>query len=107
MAGSDEDPDRSRRPGAEDRSWSSTGRVLGGRMIGRSGDIVCGLHRAQGDEECGFLSLASKPRSTVSQFGPQNQQLRFGDLGLKITTMVSWFGPLNHASNGLSVAPQN
>jgi hypothetical protein len=33
-----------------------TGRVLDGRTIGRSGDTVCGLHRARGDEECGFLS---------------------------------------------------
>jgi hypothetical protein len=32
-----------------------TGRVLGGRVIERSGDAVCGLHRAQGDEERGFL----------------------------------------------------
>jgi hypothetical protein len=27
---------------------------------------VCGLHRAQGDEEREFLGLASKPRSMVS-----------------------------------------
>jgi hypothetical protein len=33
-----------------------TGRVLGGQMIGRSGDVVCGLHRARGDEEHEFLS---------------------------------------------------
>jgi hypothetical protein len=33
-----------------------TGRVLGGRTIGRSGYAVCGLHRARGDEEHGFLS---------------------------------------------------
>jgi hypothetical protein len=32
-----------------------TGRVLGGRMIGRSGDVVCSLNRAHGDEECEFL----------------------------------------------------
>jgi hypothetical protein len=32
-----------------------TGRVLGGRMIERSGGTVCGLHRARGDEERGFL----------------------------------------------------
>jgi hypothetical protein len=89
MTGSDEDLDRSRRPGAEDWGWSSTGWVLGGRTIGRSGDTVCGLHRAQGDEERGFLGLASKPRSTISQFGPQNRQLRFSDLGLKITVTVS------------------
>jgi hypothetical protein len=38
----------------------------------------------------------------VSQFGPQNRQLWFGDLGLKITT-VSWFGPQNQVGYGLSV----
>jgi hypothetical protein len=30
MMGSDEDHGRSRRPIAEDRGWSSTGRILGG-----------------------------------------------------------------------------
>jgi hypothetical protein len=29
--------------------------VLDGREIERSGGAVCGLHRARGDEECGFL----------------------------------------------------
>jgi hypothetical protein len=43
----------------------------------------------------------------VSRFGPQNRQLRFGDLGLKITATVSWFGPQNQVGYGLSVAPQN
>jgi hypothetical protein len=55
MAGSDENHDRSRRPGVEDRGWSSIGWVLGGRAIGRLGDTVCGLYYAHGDEECGFL----------------------------------------------------
>jgi hypothetical protein len=32
-----------------------TGRVLGGRMIRRSGVTVCGLHCAHGDEEHRFL----------------------------------------------------
>jgi hypothetical protein len=32
-----------------------TGRVLSGRTIERSGDTVCGLHRARGDEEREFL----------------------------------------------------
>jgi hypothetical protein len=32
-----------------------TGRVLGGRAIERSGGVMCGLHRARGDEERGFL----------------------------------------------------
>jgi hypothetical protein len=66
MAGNDEDYGKSRRPGAEDRGWSSTVQVLGGRMIVRLGDAVYGLHRAQGDKKRRFLGLASKPRSTVS-----------------------------------------
>jgi hypothetical protein len=32
-----------------------TGRVLGGRVVERSGGAVCGLHLARGDQECGFL----------------------------------------------------
>jgi hypothetical protein len=32
-----------------------TGRVFSGRTIGRSGDAVCGLHHAYGDEECVFF----------------------------------------------------
>jgi hypothetical protein len=32
-----------------------TGRILSGRAIERSGDTVCGLHRARGDEEREFL----------------------------------------------------
>jgi hypothetical protein len=32
-----------------------TGRVLGGRVIERSSGVVCGLHRASGDEKRGFL----------------------------------------------------
>jgi hypothetical protein len=55
MADSDEDHDRSRRLGAEDRGWSSTSRVLGGRTISRSGDAVCDLYHAHGDKERMFL----------------------------------------------------
>jgi hypothetical protein len=43
----------------------------------------------------------------ISHFWPQNRQLWFGDLGLKITMMVSWFGPQNQMGFGLSVVPQN
>jgi hypothetical protein len=32
-----------------------TGRVLGGWAIERTGGTMCGLHRARGDEERGFL----------------------------------------------------
>jgi hypothetical protein len=55
-----------------------TGRILGGRTIEMSGDIVYGLHHAHGDEECGFLGLASKPRSMFYQW-----------FGFKTTGMVS------------------
>jgi hypothetical protein len=55
MVGSDEDLGSSRRPGAEDRGWSSTGRVLGGRTIERYGDAMCSLNQAQEDKEHGFL----------------------------------------------------
>jgi hypothetical protein len=55
MAGSDENHGCSRRSGAEDRGWTHRS---GTRwpMIGRSGDAMCDLHRARGDEERGFLS---------------------------------------------------
>jgi hypothetical protein len=35
--------------------------------------------------------LASKSVARVFRFVPQNQQLQFGDLGIKITVMLSWF----------------
>jgi hypothetical protein len=76
-------------------------------------------------------SFVSKPTTTVSPglaskpvvrflIEPQNEgggwfpslglktgSYGFCDLGLKITTTVSWFGPQNHAGFGLSIAPQN
>jgi hypothetical protein len=112
MADNDEDRGKSTRLVAEDREWSSTGWVLGGRTIERSGDAMCGLYHAQGDEEHEFLGLASKPRSMVSSglaskpvatvlvVWHQNHSLRFSALVLKtsscglthkITTTVSWF----------------
>jgi hypothetical protein len=32
-----------------------TCQVLGGQVIERSGDTVCGLHRARGNDKCKFL----------------------------------------------------
>jgi hypothetical protein len=55
MVGSDEDHDRSRRPGVEDWGWLNTGRVFSSRTVERSDDAVCSLYRAQGDEEREFL----------------------------------------------------
>jgi hypothetical protein len=37
-----------------------TGRVLGGRTIRRSGNVVCDLYRAQGDEKRDFFLLSLK-----------------------------------------------
>jgi hypothetical protein len=34
----------------------STGRILGGQVVERSGGAVCGLHRARRDDEREFLS---------------------------------------------------
>jgi hypothetical protein len=55
MAGSDEDHGRSRRL-VQRTGDDCTGWVLGGRMIGRSGDAVCGLYRAHEDEKRRFLN---------------------------------------------------
>jgi hypothetical protein len=48
MTDSDEDHDKSRKSGAEDKGRSSTCRVLSGWTIQRSGDTLCDLHRANG-----------------------------------------------------------
>jgi hypothetical protein len=45
-----------------------TVQILGARAIERSGGGVCDLHHARGDEERGFLGLASKPKSTVCEW---------------------------------------
>jgi hypothetical protein len=55
MTGIDEDHGRSMRPCAEDRGWSGISQVLGGWMIKRSGEAMCGLHHACGDEKHEFL----------------------------------------------------
>jgi hypothetical protein len=51
----------------------------------------------------GSCGLASKPLAQVFQFGPQNWQLRYGDLAHKITMTVSWFVPQNQVGGSLSV----
>jgi hypothetical protein len=126
MSCSDEDYGRSRRPGTEDRGWSDTYRVLGGQTIEISGDIVCGLHRAQGDEERVFLGWALKPRSMVCQwFDLKTTETVFQWFSLKTTGTVSpglasksvasgfsvwasksaatiwWFGPQNYRNDFL------
>jgi hypothetical protein len=89
MAGSNENHGRSMRPSAEDQGWSSTGRVLGGRTTEWSGDIVCGMHYAQGDEEHMFLGLASKPGATVCQlFGLKTTGTSFSVWASKLRSTV-------------------
>jgi hypothetical protein len=67
--------------------------------------VFCGL--ASKPVATVFSGLASKPVARVSWFGPQNRQLRFGELCFKITAVVSWFVPQNQVGFSLSVAPQN
>jgi hypothetical protein len=114
----DEDQGSSRRHGVEDRGWSSIGQVLCGRTIERSGDTVCILHYEQGDEERGFLGLASKQRLTVSPglasksmftlhvIWPQNHSLGFHSLGLKTgsCSLVIW--PTKSPQWFLSLGPK-
>jgi hypothetical protein len=66
---------------------------------------VCTVHKET--RSAGFLVEPRNQDWRVSQFGPQNRQLWFGDLGPKITATVSWFEPQNKVGYGLSVAPQN
>jgi hypothetical protein len=48
-----------------------TGRVLSGRVIKRSGETVCGLHRAREDEKRGVFSIKTKVYG-LSVVWPQN-----------------------------------
>jgi hypothetical protein len=66
---------------------------------------ICTMHR---ETWCtGFLVWPQNQGRRVFRFSPQNRQLRFGDLGLKITAIVSWFGPKKQAGYSLLVVPQN
>jgi hypothetical protein len=86
------------------------GQAHGYSVVGRSRGrvmlcVVCTMHM-----ETRSMDILVEPQNhgrRVSQFGSQNRQLRFGNLGLKITATVSLFGPQNHAGDGLSVVPQN
>jgi hypothetical protein len=75
-----------------------------GRLGGRG--TSCGVYTVNKETKSAcFLVEPQNQGLQVSRFGPQNRQLRFGDLGLKITMTVSWFMLQNQAGNNLSVAP--
>jgi hypothetical protein len=67
--------------------------------------VVCIVHMETGSTD--FLVERQNQGRRVSRFGPQNLQLQFGNLDLKIIAMVSLFVPQNQAGICLSVAPQN
>jgi hypothetical protein len=79
MAGNDEDQGRSRRPGAE--VGYSVAERSGGRVT-----PVCTVHIET--RSASFLVEPQNQGRRVFWFGPQNRQLRFGGLGLKITARV-------------------
>jgi hypothetical protein len=67
--------------------------------------VVCIVHMET--RNTSFLVEPQNQGRWVFQVETQNRQLWFGDLGLKITALVSWFDPQNQAGFGLSVPPQN
>jgi hypothetical protein len=76
-------------------------------VVGRSGGkvtscAVCTVHKET--KSADFLVEPQNQGSRVSRFKPQNRQLRFGDLCIKVTVTVSWFRVQNQADFGLSVA---
>jgi hypothetical protein len=79
-------------------------------VAGRSGGrmmlcAVCTMHKET--RSAYFLVEPQNQSRRVSRFVPQNWQLRFSDLGIKITATVSFLGPQNQAGDGLLVVPQN
>jgi hypothetical protein len=82
MVNSDKDRGRSRRTDTEDRGWSSTGRVIGSRTIGRSGGRVT---------SCAVCTVHVEMRSASFLLETQNQDCRFvSGLALKPLRRVSW-----------------
>jgi hypothetical protein len=82
--------------------WSRTSRVLGGRMIERSGDAMCDPHHTRGgDKKRRFPGLAAKLVATVWWFRPQNHLNCFLVWASKLRSMVWWFGSQNYCDSFL------
>jgi hypothetical protein len=76
-------------------------------MIGRPDNVVCGLHRTHGEEECKFHGWASKPSSTVCQlFDLKTTGTVFSALASKSVATVS-SGLASKPVVGFFVQPQN
>jgi hypothetical protein len=85
---------------------AQVGYLVVGRLRGRvTLCVVDTVHKET--RSIGFLVEPQNQGRQVFQFEPQNRQLQFDDLNLKITVTVSWFGPQNQADYDLSVTPQN
>jgi hypothetical protein len=85
MTSNDKDRGRSRRLGAEHHGWSCISRVLGDRMIGRSGDAVCNLYHTCGwDENRKFFGFGLKTDSNVLVIWVSKSPQQFLDFSLKI-----------------------
>jgi hypothetical protein len=77
-------------------------------MIERSGDVVCGLHLAQGDKEHKFLGSASKPRLTVSPgLTSKPEAMVSPSFASKPVATIPVVWPQNHSLEFLSFGPQN
>jgi hypothetical protein len=77
-----------------------TGRVLGGRAIGRSGDTVCGLHCVRGDEEYEFPNLGIKTGISCLMIWVLKSPRQLLGFGLKIKQSSVY--RLRHKTNGVS-----
>jgi hypothetical protein len=77
-------------------------------FTGLASKLVATINSSLDPKLVATVSPGSASKSAVGFLvEPQNQQVWFGDLVLKITATVSWFGPQNQAGFGLSVVPQN
>jgi hypothetical protein len=76
-------------------------------MARRLGGLVtpCAVYTVQ--KKTSSTRFLVWPQNKGRRFEPQNRQLRFDNLDIKITAMISWFGSQNQASDSLLIVAQN
>jgi hypothetical protein len=74
--------------------FSLTSKLVGTVYPGLASKLVVGF-LVEPQNQCG---------GGFFRFGPQNWKIQFGNLGLKITATVFWFGSQNQVCFSLSVA---